>query len=307
MPGDEYEQAMRDLEDLIESDREEIATYEANCGMLEAEPPPGEVEFADLRKLDPVGWKRCIIRRSLTPREDPIEWLDPEAAASMPALPRWPHGLHGESTFLAGFEGVTIVNGGPSAGKTWLAAGSAVSAAAAGWHVIYLVCEMSPGSLARRAKSYLGHLPETFDLVEVDFGATIDSLISKVECRVTKRRTLVVFDSLSSFVDQAIEEDSGDTFRMGPIRRLVMWALSVKRATEGEVSFLLLSEQNASGGTKGRAPDHKADLVLSMSSDEKYPLMKHLKVIKAWEQRTGSLGVFELDPSCARLTRLGDD
>lgn len=262
-----------------------------------------------LRDSDPVAWKRAILARSLEVREQPIVLVDPEAALRQAPSPTWPTALEGKPTILTAFRGVTFLVGGPSAGKSWWAIGSALAAAWNGWRVLYVAAEMSPAQILRRAMRYMDdhQVPDGFDVLEASYGASVDRLVEMVSEAIDARRTLIVLDSISSFVDQAqIAESGEDVHRIGPLKRLTMWALNVRRDTNGEVSFLVLSERNAAGETKGRFGDHKADLVVSIKSDEKQGLGKHIAVTKAWESECGPLGLFALDPRRARLTWVGD-
>lgn len=263
-----------------------------------------------LRDADPVAWKRAILARSLEVREQPIVVVDAEAALKQAPSPTWPTALEGKPTILTAFRGVTFLVGGPSAGKSWWAIGSALVAARNGWRVLYVAAEMSPAQILRRAMRYTDdhRVPDGFDILEASYGASVDKLVEMVSEAIDDRKTLVVLDSISSFVDQAqVVDDSADVHKIGPLKRLTMWALNVRRDTNGEVSFLVLSERNAAGETKGRFGDHKADLVVSIKSDEKMPLGKHIAVTKAWESECGPIGLFALDPRRARLTWVGDD
>lgn len=263
---------------------------------------------ADLRESDPVAWKRAILRRSLAVREEPIVRVDAEAALAQAPSPTWPTALEGPPTLLRGFRGVSFLVGGPSAGKSWWAIGSAVCAAMCGWRVLYVAAEMSPAQVLRRAIGYTdgNPLPDGFDVLEAGYGASVDRLVEMIAESVDDRRTLIVLDSISSFVDQAeVADRNDDMHRIGPLKRLTMWALNVRRDTNGEVSFLVLSERNAAGETKGRFGDHKADLVVSIKSEEGLSLGKRIAITKAWEAECGELGLFALDPRQARLRWVG--
>lgn len=261
-----------------------------------------------LRDADPVAWKRAVLARSLEVREQPIAKVDQQAALKQEPSPTWPTALEGMPTILQHFQGVTFMVGGPSAGKSWWAIGSAIRAAWAGWRVLYVASEMSPAQVLRRALNFTdgNPLPVGFDVLEASYGASVERLVEMVSETIDERRTLIVLDSISSFVDQAqIAESGEDVHRIGPLKRLTMWALNVRRDTNGEVSFLVLSERNAAGETKGRFGDHKADLVVAIKSDDKASLGKRISVTKAWEQECGDLGLFALDPRTARLRRVG--
>lgn len=261
----------------------------------------------DLQAHDPVMWKRAVLRQSLEPRDEPIQQVDIAKATRTPVSPSWPTGLDGAPDLLTSFRGVTFLVGGPSAGKSWLAIASGICAAHAGWHVLYLASEMSPSQVVRRAHAYTqtGFLPDTFEVHEVGYGATVETLVDSIAERATTRHMLIVLDSISSFVDQArVVESAEDVHRIGPLKRLTMWAMNVRRETNGKVSFLVLSERNAAGETKGRFGDHKADLVVSIESDKDAPMTKHIAVTKAWDGPVGPIGEYGLDPSKALLKRI---
>jgi len=261
--------------------------------------------LANLRESNPVAWKQAVVRSSLDPG-DPFRRLDLQAALAGAEDPKWPTGLAGPVATLPNFRGVTILTGGPSSGKSFLAIASAVQATRAGWDVLYLSSEMGDRVLARRFSDYCaGNLPERLHVQCVSFGANVSALVDLVAEQVGVAPMLVIFDSISSFVDQAITPaDSEDVHQIGPLRQLLMWALNVKRNTEGVVSFLVLSETNREGRTKGRFGDHKADLVVTLVTDENVPGTKHLTVVKGWEYQTGPIGAFGLDWRTGRLVRI---
>jgi predicted ATP-dependent serine protease len=201
---------------------------------------------------------------------------------------------------------VTIIGGAPGSGKTYLSIASSVQAIHAGWDVLYLASEMGEKGIFTRARAYCyGPPPEAWKLILVDFGAEIDNLIELIAEHLTERKTLIVMDSISSFVDQAKAKPSeNDPHAIGLLKRVVMWALNVKRRSEGHVSFLVLSELNAEGKTKGRFGDHKADLVVRLETDEEQTLLKEVRVVKGWDYQLGVAGLFRLSPSTARLVRV---
>lgn len=257
---------------------------------------------SDLRASDPAAWKRRILRMALDVTE-PFKASAIEEVTVRERGPTWPSGLEGIEPPLR-LSGVTIVSGPPSSAKSVLAISSSIAAARSGWDVLYLSAEMPEEVIARRiAEHAAGDLPETFRLVDVSYGATIETLMDFAEDLVSCRPTLIVFDSLSSFVDQSEITNEHDTFGMGPLRRLVMWAINSRRSSEGQLSFLLLSEINKEGRAKGRMADHRADLALSMSLHDTYHAMKTIYVTKGWCAPIGLLGDFILDVDSWRLTK----
>ena len=258
---------------------------------------------ADLRQTDPVAWKRRALRMSFDTTE-PIREVDPKLAMERPAEPTWPTGL-GATDRLTNFRGVVIVAGMPSAGKSVLALGSGIEAAEYGWDVLYLSAEMAERPFARRLMARCrGEVPRTFHHIDVTYGASVESLLDWIEARVTESPTLVIFDSVSSFCDQAEKQDSDDPHGMALLKRLVMWAINVRRATDGQVAFMLLAEASKEGRARGRFADHKADLALLMETSTSEPSVKVVSITKAWEYQTGEVGEFGVNVNESRLVKL---
>lgn len=257
---------------------------------------------ADLRAQDPVAWKRRALRMSLDAAE-PLVDLVPGEVTARPKEPTWPTGLGDTWGRLPDLRGVAIVAGMPSAGKSVLALGSGVDAAHAGWDVIYLSCEMAERPLVDRLRARCGdHPPESFGLVNVGYGASVEKLIDWIEPRVGLRPTLVIFDSVSSFCDQAEQQDAHDAHGIGLLKRVTMWAVNVRRATFGQIGFMLLAEASKEGRARGRFADHKADIALLMETADSGA--KRITVTKSWESFSGEVGEFAVRPETARLEKV---
>lgn len=258
----------------------------------------------DLLKSDPVEWKRVVVLRSQV-IGDPCRQIDRGEVMARAKEPTWPTGLEGGSGILPNFRGVTILTGAPSSGKSYLAIASSVQAALFGWDVLYLASEMGDRPLMERFTVYCdGDLPSTLSVISVTFGASIEALVNLVAGKVTERPLLVVMDSISSFIDQAAGQNPQDVHGIGPLKQWTMWAINVRRTTEGQIAFLVLSETNREGHTKGRFGDHKADLVVSMASDDKQKQIKHVCIVKGWEYQGGAVGDFSVNARTARLVRI---
>lgn len=260
----------------------------------------------DLRRSDPVAWKRRELRMGFDTTE-PIREVDPDEALAREPEPKWPTGFAGDPVYeLPNLRGVVIVAGVPSSGKSYFALASGIDAARSGWDVIYLSAEMAERPFAKRLRALLGEesKPDTFHHVDVSYGASVETLLAWIEERISARPTLVIFDSLSSFCDQAEAQDSNDPHNATLSKKLIMWAVNVRRATDGEIAFLMLAEASKEGRIRGRTGDHKADVALLMEIDAKVPGVKTVTVTKAWEYQTGRLGEFGLDVQDARLRRL---
>jgi hypothetical protein len=258
----------------------------------------------DLRATDPIAWKRRVLRMSFD-STDPIREIDPLKALAGEDEPHWPTGLAGWiGDKLPHFRGVVIVAGLPSSGKSYLSIASGVCAACSGWDVLYLSCEMAEKPFAKRLHAYMDPLPEAFHYLDVGYGVTVEGLVDWIEARLTARPTLVVFDSVSSFCDQVAEQYSEDAHGLALLKRIIMWAINARRATHGEIAFLLLAEASKEGRARGRFADHKADLALLMESIKDRDSVKRVTVTKAWEAETGIVGEFGLDITTARLVRI---
>jgi hypothetical protein len=260
----------------------------------------------DLRATDPVAWKRRALRMAMD-ATDPIREVDGAAAIARADEPVWPTGLEGDPTSLTGFRGVVIVAGVQSSAKSYLALASALQAAHAGWDALYLQCEMAERPFARRVAAWCAGNPRpaNFHHLDVGYGVSIDALLAWLEERMTARPTLVVFDSLTSFCDQAESQDAADPHNASMSKRVVMWAINARRATHGEIAFMLLAEANKEGRVRGRTADHKADMALLMETPfPKCTTTKRVTVTKSWESEIGLLGEFGLDYRTARMTRI---
>lgn len=277
-------------------------------------------------EIDPLGFKQLMLRQAKITSEKALERVDPDAP--MPVQPTFPVGLIGESPTLRTLQGATVLSGAPSSGKSYLAISTALDACAMGWEVFYLSAEMHNALVRDRAaraqathgasewnlidndfraaaleNAQRGRLPETFHTIDVGIGVTLDALLEHLIANMTARPTLVIFDSLSSFVDNMVAVQGSDTFKMADLREVMKWIVNVRRLTSGKVAFLLLSELNREGRAKGRFVDHRCDVAISMRPDEDAGSVKHIAVTKSWWGPTGTVGAFFLDWEMGRLRR----
>lgn len=238
-----------------------------------------------LRKSDPAAWKRKLLQESLVVAKAFQSVDDLPAREASDAVPQWPSGIRGVCD-VTNFEGFTVLTGGPGAAKSFLAIASSLSAAMyGGWQVEYLSSELPAGIIAGRVRRFLrgSPMPDSWKLTEVGFGANIPGLIEYLCARMNAQKTLVVMDSISSFAEQGLAGSSRDPMGIADLKMLCMWIMNVRRESKGQISFLVLSEANASGGTKYRFADHKADTVLCMTKDEfDAKTVKHIEVTKGW-------------------------
>jgi len=260
---------------------------------------------ADLRATDPGAWKAKALREGLSAAE-PIELLDAEAERERSTGHRFPTGLGGYTMHkLAHLQGVVVVAGLPSSGKSLLAAAAAFDAAKSGAEVVYISCEMPGPVLYERLHRLAagGALPESFRVLDVTFGVTLDALVERVAAFCTGKPMLVVFDSVSSFVDQ-VEQHGKDEHGLALLKRVVMWAINARRATDGEIGFILLAEASKEGRARGRFADHKADMAILMESQRDNRDIKCVTLTKAWGQEVGEIGDFRMHAETGRLQRV---
>ncbi len=283
-----------------------------------------------LLETDPRAFKQLMLRRALELPTAPVAAV-PSERGPREAQPLYPTGLISETKLmLAALQGVTVVAGAPSSGKSYFAISAAIDACLAGWECFYLSCEMHQDLIQERAGRAVASsgveyerlqmdlaeraaitarakhvkLPESWHHKDVGIGVSMEDVLSTLEREISARPTLVVFDSLSSFVDN-MEEKGGreDSFKMTALRDVMRWITSVRRLTHGHIAFLLISELNREGRAKGRFVDHRSDIAISAVSDEEQQGTKELRVTKSWWGPTGSLGKFSLAHDVARLVR----
>jgi predicted ATP-dependent serine protease len=255
---------------------------------------------------DPYALLKRVVMESLQMPDEPLSRVNIRESASEPKSPGWPTGLVGSAVGIKCLRGVTVLSGESGAGKTWMALCSSIDASRAGWKVIYLAAEMGASDVARRAVNVCdgAALPRGFHLHTVDFGVDIKKTVKLIADEIDNRPLLVVVDSLSSFVDQATYASViDDPHAIGPLKQFMMWALNVKRRTRGRVSFLLLSELNAAGVTKGRFADYKADVSVYLRRYEETGMesARVVNVKKNWDGEDGSMGIFGLKHSTGRM------
>lgn len=250
------------------------------------------------RRLDPLHWRREAIAKA-TNGEESSDYAPRPPESMLAEPPEWPSALKG----LAPLRGLAVFSGKSSSGKTAAALPSAMEAALAGWNVMYLAAE-APSVVRNRAMQWcrgrgLPAWPERFDLRYTPPDMTLERFQKAVTKFAVTDRTLVVLDSINSLVDSFVTDD--DVHGIGPLKRLAMWMMRVRQYTQGEVSFLVLSEANASGETKGRALDHKADISVNFEKGSDDWTVKKVFVVKNWWGVPGPVGDFEYDTQRACL------
>ena len=284
----------------------------------------------DLIETNPEAFKKHMLRRAL---ERPATALsrvsyDPDERALERSQPTYRTGVM-LAPFYLNWRGAVSIAGEPSAGKSYVAISTAIDAALDGWDVFYLSCEMHQDIIRDRAARAVASsgaseweirdpvwrreailrartvsLPDQWHHLDVDAGVTIEMVVEMLADNVTYRPTLVVLDSISSFVD-AMEDVTGgqDAFGMNNLKHVTKWTTGTRKLSHGHIAYILLSELNREGRAKGRALDHRCDTALSMKSDPENKRVKSIDVTKNWWGEAGKWGDFVLDWEIGRLVR----
>jgi hypothetical protein len=288
----------------------------------------------DLLERDPAAFKRHMLHKTLESPRTVLTFVsdDPEERAAEGRQPLYRTGLTA-SPFYSQWRGCVAISGEPSAGKSYVAISTAVDAAIAGWDVYYLSCEMHQDLIRdRAARAVASHgmrehdfasqlrrtraiddakrvrLPETWNHIDVGLDVTVEMIVEMLADHVSHRPTLVVFDSLSSFVDSMCDPGTkGDTFGMADLRHVTRWLVGTRKLTHGHLAFLLLSELNKEGRAKGRFLDHRCDTALSMKTDPEESRHKTIEITKNWWGMSGTLGTYFLDWELGRLVYQPED
>jgi predicted ATP-dependent serine protease len=281
----------------------------------------------EMLSTSPGEYKRYVLKQALVMDDDALYKASNNEIAEHP--PQFTTPLKGER-MVSMMQGVVVVAGAPSSGKSYFAIGCGIDNALNPrnpWEVFYFNCEMSGDYVidrALRAAATTGYseyqcqsqterqqavndiqfarIPDTFHRIDVGIGVRMEQLIEYLSDMVTDLPTMVILDSISSFVDN-MDEVEGDSFGMSNLRVVQKFATAVRRLTKGQIAWVILSELNKEGRAKGRSLDHRSDMAISMSPDPDKGHLKNIKVTKSWFGPTGDLGQFVLHPEIARLVK----
>jgi len=183
-------------------------------------------------------------------------------------LQRWPSNIeYIDYHCHGGFYGLAVILGGMKTGKTMMALGSCIEAAATEeWQVVYLCAELDAHELAMRLNRYFAAHPHTIsceDFLHVVFvgkGQTPEMIQYQVEAITDPGGPpiLICMDSINT-----ITEMSGRNY-LSTLRDYALWAMLSRRMSNGAASFLIVSETNQIGGAKGGKLEFWADQVIKL-------------------------------------------
>jgi len=183
-------------------------------------------------------------------------------------LQRWPSNVEYIDNHCGGFYGMSVILGGQKTGKTMLALGSCIEAAATEeWQVVYLCAELDEHEMATRINRYLLANPkamsceEFLHVVFVGRGQTPEMIQQEIQMITDPGGPpiLICMDSINT-----ITEMSGKDY-LRTLKEYALWAMLSRRMSYGAASFLIVSETNQIGGAKGGKLEFWADLVVKLS------------------------------------------
>lgn len=252
----------------------EIYALEGRVSVLPGKRLLAELRDAKLSTLHPIEWQDAI---------EPVGLLSPH----------YPTGCSPVDEILSGGAyGVTVVAGAPKVGKSLLAISTCVEAARAGWKVVYINAELSRAQVSLRFANYMGRIDpivvERIRIANVTTGISMDAVLDELNndrVEYTDTKVLVIVDSINRVVDMGAQDGSENGY-WKILRDWSAWAMNSRRATEGRVSWLIISELASHGGVKGRSLEYLADVVIRINA-------------------TGTEDIVEVDVPLSRGTRSG--
>lgn len=185
----------------------------------------------------------------------------------------WPSTLDYIETQCGGFYGVTTFAADKGTGKTMLATASAIEAAASGdWQVVMFLAEDDLDGWLERFNIYLNAHEHAIaciprlHVVHVGTNQTPQSLSVEILRRIELDLDipiLVCIDSINSVVNL------GNGQYLESLRKFGLWAMLARRLARGRVSFMLTTESNKRGESKGENLPFWSDQYLKMTKKSK--------------------------------------
>lgn len=180
-------------------------------------------------------------------------------------LPRWPATLEPIDRVYAGFFGLTSLVSQPGIGKTMLGLASALQAAGTQrWNVKYFGAEVDDDEIQeRRAREFKRHPSarngvDYFEFRHVGLGQSMRDMVFDLLRIDPSLPILVVWDSINT-----IAKMMGGPY-LDRLNELCMWAAFARKLSRGAISFLIISETNKNGRSKGESLEFWSDLCLYM-------------------------------------------
>ena len=202
-----------------------------------------------------------------------VEWSSPTDAVPDSSTPFWKTGCDPIDELTGGGAGMVVCAGMPKVGKSLIALSSSVEAARAGFKTVYVNAEMSSDHLLRRFHNYMQKVDpivgKNLHIAHVGPGLTIDTLFAEIKNFAIEDDTekiLIILDSINRIVEFGCSADGSEDGYWKTLADWSAWAMNSRRASEGRISWLLISELNSQGSVKGRNLEYTADIVLRLQS-----------------------------------------
>jgi predicted ATP-dependent serine protease len=223
----------------------------------------------------------------------PVQWSSPNEDLPSATTPFWGTGCEPIDELTGGGAGMVVCAGVPKVGKSLIALSSSVEAARSGFKTIYVNAEMSNGHLLQRFHNYMKKrdpvVGANLHIAHVGPGLTIDTLFSSIKNFVIQdepEKLLIVLDSINRIVEFGCSAEGSEESYWKLLADWSAWAMNSRRASEGRISWLLISELNSQGTVKGRNLEYTADIVIRING-------------------TGVDDVVEIDVPYSRLSKSG--
>ena len=261
-----------------------------------------------------LGWLRDATDRKLLAT---FETQDP--LVPIGGHPRmWPSGMHRlDNVTRGGGYGLTVYGGQPKLGKSLAALGSALTACAHGWTVVYVNAELTPREMRQRIERYLAAPGCTISPVEVGLnlmlvnvnpGFSIEQLLPEIEHTVSLDTTqiLIVLDSVNRLAQGDGKMGSGEGAYWHRLRAWSEWPRIATRISEGRLSFLAVSELNRKDQIKGGDLEYGANLVVTFTKAGDSNDLVDIEVTLSRETPAGEVGEHRRDWASSRFISTGE-
>jgi len=208
-------------------------------------------------------WAACTLAsKDLLPSS--VQVFD-ENEPVIDTLPRYPSTLEPIDHAFGGFFGVTSLIAEPGIGKTMLAWAVALQAAATQkWNVVYFGGELDEGEMIERRAREMTQHPDAIEgadylrMVQVGLGQTPFDFCVELAGLDPDLPILVVMDSINTIATLAQRD------YLRTLERYALWAMMARRLSRGAASFLLISETNKRGNSKGEKLEFWSDIAIHM-------------------------------------------
>ena len=275
-----------------------------------------------LRRLTEARNERCgpvsqrllaWLDESVKPQQrETFESQDPFAPVGG-SIQQWPTGLSRVDFLTGGGYGLTVFGGSAKLGKSLAAMGAAISAAVAGWTVVYVNAELTRREVHDRFRRYTsGRIDSTPSRVRSNLavlnarpGFSVDELFSETAHTINMDtgRLLIVLDSINRL---ARNDGSSERNYFERLRWWAEWPRVATYLSEGLISFLVVTELNRREQIKGGDDlEYGGNMVVRFTPIEKSNDIA-IDVALSRETKAGECGTHRRDWPAARFVPVDD-